>query len=304
MNRNDFNFVNVVDYQHGEIKANSQRAFTDRQIEFSDTRPDFLVKPKRKSKPFYGESNPGYPGKWILISERPPLVKRTKRGKRKNRRGQIIDIKKPISNFKDNFYKPAKIIDYALLNDKNKPFTTDFIHEDHNSGNDQQDLEAKILKDLYPPSNTLNHHKNIISLDDLLLDPGRTNRPDKIVIILRGPPGSGKSFLAKLIKDQEEAISGVSPCIVNIDEYFLTCTDEKSTNVPSYNYDPFREREYLNALIKKYKSVIQEGAHSFVIVDSWNDNLSDYEMFYNTAKQHGYAVSVNVIFLNSLIFKI
>lgn len=41
---------------------------------------------------------------------------------------------------------------------------------------------------------------NLTMVDDLLFPPGRQNRPPKIAIILRGPPGSGKSFVAKLIK--------------------------------------------------------------------------------------------------------
>lgn len=41
---------------------------------------------------------------------------------------------------------------------------------------------------------------NYTMVDDLLCPPGRQNRPPKIAIILRGPPGSGKSFVTKLIK--------------------------------------------------------------------------------------------------------
>lgn len=41
---------------------------------------------------------------------------------------------------------------------------------------------------------------NYTMVNDLLCPPGRQNRPSKIAIILRGPPGSGKSFVAKLIK--------------------------------------------------------------------------------------------------------
>lgn len=40
-------------------------------------------------------------------------------------------------------------------------------------------------------------------IEDLLSPPGRKTRPPRLVIIMRGPPGSGKTFLAKLIKDKE-----------------------------------------------------------------------------------------------------
>ncbi len=39
-----------------------------------------------------------------------------------------------------------------------------------------------------------------ISIDDILNKPGRLTRPKKVVILMRGPPGSGKTYVSKLIK--------------------------------------------------------------------------------------------------------
>lgn len=39
-----------------------------------------------------------------------------------------------------------------------------------------------------------------VLIEDLLCQPGRQKRPRRILIILRGLPGSGKTFVAKLIK--------------------------------------------------------------------------------------------------------
>ena len=39
-----------------------------------------------------------------------------------------------------------------------------------------------------------------IAIDDLIQPPGRYMRPPKLVIIFRGLPGSGKSFIAKVIE--------------------------------------------------------------------------------------------------------
>lgn len=39
-----------------------------------------------------------------------------------------------------------------------------------------------------------------VLVEDLLSPPGRATRPARLVIMLRGPPGSGKTFVAKLIK--------------------------------------------------------------------------------------------------------
>lgn len=43
-------------------------------------------------------------------------------------------------------------------------------------------------------------HNPILLVDDILLAPGRERRPPRIVVILRGPPGSGKTYVAKLMK--------------------------------------------------------------------------------------------------------
>ena len=37
-------------------------------------------------------------------------------------------------------------------------------------------------------------------VDDLLVAPGRQSRPDHIVVIIRGPPGAGKTYVSKLLK--------------------------------------------------------------------------------------------------------
>lgn len=43
-------------------------------------------------------------------------------------------------------------------------------------------------------------NRQLLTIETLLCPPGRLNRPSKIVLILRGLPGSGKSYVAKLIK--------------------------------------------------------------------------------------------------------
>ena len=45
-------------------------------------------------------------------------------------------------------------------------------------------------------------------------------RAPKIVIIFRGLPGSGKSFVAKSIKSQESSYGSEAPRILALDDYF------------------------------------------------------------------------------------
>ena len=68
-------------------------------------------------------------------------------------------------------------------------------------------------------------NNNTISIDEILMKPGRQTRPKKICIILRGPPGSGKSYVAKLIKEKEKEMSGNNPRVLSIDDYFLVEND-------------------------------------------------------------------------------
>lgn len=70
----------------------------------------------------------------------------------------------------------------------------------------QPDIEIIDMCTPSPPKVSKVHeiekssNRQLLTIDTLLCPPGRLNRPSKIVIILRGLPGSGKSHVAKLIK--------------------------------------------------------------------------------------------------------
>lgn len=51
--------------------------------------------------------------------------------------------------------------------------------------------------------------------------PGRASRPKRVAIVLRGLPGSGKSYTAKKLKDIEVQQGGDAPRIHAIDDYFV-----------------------------------------------------------------------------------
>lgn len=74
-----------------------------------------------------------------------------------------------------------------------------FSKEKAHSSKEQKNEESFNIK----ASSVAPSKSNITLIEDLLGPPGRYNRAPRLVIILRGPPGSGKSFLAKLIKDKE-----------------------------------------------------------------------------------------------------
>ena len=60
----------------------------------------------------------------------------------------------------------------------------------------------------------------ITNIGDLLEPPGRYIRPPKIVIILRGLPGSGKTHFAKDIRTKESDLGSDAPRILDLDAYF------------------------------------------------------------------------------------
>lgn len=63
---------------------------------------------------------------------------------------------------------------------------------------------------------------NVKDIRDLLSGPGQAKRPKKIAVILRGLPGSGKSLIARRLRDAEVATGNAAPRIHSIDDYFVT----------------------------------------------------------------------------------
>ncbi|XP_076395546.1 uncharacterized protein LOC100881003 isoform X2 [Megachile rotundata] len=156
---------------------------------------------------------------------------------------------------------------------------------------------------LEPAQKTLELAKtpNCTMVDDLLCPPGRQNRPPKIAIILRGPPGSGKSFVAKLIKDKEVEQGGSAPRILSLDDYFLVekeieTTDDNGKKITVkdmvYEYEEAMEQSYITSLVKAFKKNITDGFFNFIILDCINEKISDYEEMWSFAKTKGFKVYV------------
>lgn len=144
---------------------------------------------------------------------------------------------------------------------------------------------------------------NLISIEKLLLNPGRKRRPRRIVIVIRGLPGSGKTHIAKLIKDKEVEMGGSAPRILSIDDYFTSETDEiitcpqtgKDINLKSmvYEYEKEMEEKYLQYLLKSYKKTVADGYFDFIIVDAVYPKMSSVLEFTSHAKDKGFVVSIS-----------
>ena len=62
----------------------------------------------------------------------------------------------------------------------------------------------------------------MVDASTLFLPPGRAQRPSFFVVLVRGIPGSGKSWLAQKLRSLEVEHGARPPRILSIDPYFLS----------------------------------------------------------------------------------
>ncbi len=143
----------------------------------------------------------------------------------------------------------------------------------------------------------------VLQVDDLINPPGRYMRPPKVVVIFRGLPGSGKSFVARNIKTQEASLGSDVPRILALDDYFEcdgeVSKDSKLSAIYSndglsfnfkYEYEEELEDSYRASLIKSFKKQVDDGYFSFIMVDCINNLNKHYEDIWSYAKQKGFEV--------------
>ncbi|KAJ8471018.1 hypothetical protein OPV22_025361 [Ensete ventricosum] len=154
-----------------------------------------------------------------------------------------------------------------------------------------------------------NIKSTIVDVCDLLKQPHRASRPDHIVVILRGLPGSGKSYLAKTLRDLEIENGGNAPRIHAMDDYFMIEVEKKVDDnegsksssssrvkkqttkiVVEYCYEPEMEEVYRSSMLKAFKKTLEEGIFTFIIVDDRNLRVADFAQFWAVAKRSGYEV--------------
>ncbi|XP_016120117.1 YLP motif-containing protein 1-like, partial [Sinocyclocheilus grahami] len=136
--------------------------------------------------------------------------------------------------------------------------------------------------------------------EDILKPPGRSTRPDRIVVIMRGLPGSGKSHVAKLIRDKEVECGGAPPRVLGLDDYFMTEVEkvEKDpdsgkrvkTKALEYEYEPEMEDTYRSSMLKTFKKTLDDGFFPFIILDAINDKVKYFDQFWSAAKTKGFEV--------------
>ncbi|PRQ16113.1 putative YLP motif-containing protein [Rosa chinensis] len=162
----------------------------------------------------------------------------------------------------------------------------------------------------FPQKHSSLDKPKVIDALHLFKQPHRVTRPDHFVIILRGLPGSGKSYLAKLLRDLEVENGGGAPRIHSMDDYFMTEVEKVEENdasksssssrgkkpvvkkVMEYCYEPEMQEAYRLSMLKAFKKTLEDGVFTFVIVDDRNLRVAEFAQFWAIAKSSGYEVYI------------
>ncbi|TNN82647.1 YLP motif-containing protein 1 [Liparis tanakae] len=150
------------------------------------------------------------------------------------------------------------------------------------------------------PPPRIERKPEIKNIDDILKLPGRSSRPERIVIIMRGLPGSGKSHVAKLIRDKEVDCGGAPPRVLVLDDYFMTEAEKVQKDpdtgrrvknkILEYEFEPEMEDTYRNSMLKTFKKTLDDGFFPFIILDTINDRVKHFDQFWSAAKTKGFEV--------------
>ncbi|KAL3183621.1 hypothetical protein MRX96_033722 [Rhipicephalus microplus] len=121
--------------------------------------------------------------------------------------------------------------------------------------------------------------------------------------IVRGPPGSGKSFLTRLLKEREMGAAGsVAPRVLALDDYFMQEVEVSELDADTgkrvkrkefrYEYEAEMEDVYFSSLLKSFRKTVDGRLFSFVLVDAVLARLEQLEQFTNYARQNGFQVYI------------
>ena len=191
----------------------------------------------------------------------------------------------------EQFWKPAEVTDYSQKQNDGgrfsqerdfRPQTFDYSHGGGGRGRGNGRQVQSRFSPAPAPAAPPKPSGACVMIDSILTGEGRRSRPPKIVIILRGVPGSGKSHLAKLIKNREMEAGGEKLRTMCLDDYF----DVDGV----YEYEPEMEESYRASFLKSFKKTVDGNLFSFILVDAVHNKVSQFREFWSYAKQNGFEV--------------
>jgi YLP motif-containing protein 1 len=121
-----------------------------------------------------------------------------------------------------------------------------------------------------------------------VLDPSNKDSPSHLVIILRGLPGSGKTEVAKSLKEKESSLRGRATRLLSLDSYFLIDDDDSDEE----GYDEDMEDSYRQSMLKSFVKILGDGFFPMIVIEGVNNKVSHIERFWQEAKKRGFEVYV------------
>lgn len=302
----EFKIFRIIDYKHQtkqELQDIKRTVDIDKIIEKRKAvaqRKKILEYLRNAERPEDTVSNPLYPKNWEIIPrDRPP---------RRNKRKKIktAKIRRVLMEKQNNQNSSASRMD---LEEISSDEDMDMHHKEKQPPNKiiklaekEPNKEFKItppqpvvtfideFANVSPKSTPdFNHfnHANYMDIREILWMPGRRNRSSKILILLRGVTGSGKSHLVQLVKRKESEMGKASDIrILSIDNYFLTDDDDDEKSAVSSK----EIENYLEQMLRHLRKTITDGLHPFIIIDAENCDLTYYEKFYQLGSSMGFSV--------------
>ncbi|XP_028408960.1 uncharacterized protein LOC114531547 [Dendronephthya gigantea] len=197
----------------------------------------------------------------------------------------------------------------AILTGREALLQSKAIDYKHGWREDEEETRKRRLPERYDkrdyppePAPPPKPKTEVVAIGNLLDAPGRDTRPDRIVFIFRGVPGSGKTHIARLIKDKEVACGAHAPRILSLDDYFLQETSKEEQDpdtgkkvkvkATEYVYEEELEESYRKSLFKSFNKTLDDGFFPMVILDCVNDKVDHFDHFWSIAKQKGFEVYV------------
>ncbi|XP_064920004.1 YLP motif-containing protein 1 isoform X7 [Columba livia] len=196
--------------------------------------------------------------------------------------------------------RPAYDHGPSMFGENSSVQTLEFEGDRRNYPEERIPISAPSIPRQPPPAPRVERKPESKNVDDILKPPGRDSRPERIVIIMRGLPGSGKTHVAKLIRDKEVECGGPAPRVLSLDDYFITEVEKEERDpdtgkkvkkkVMEYEYEAEMEETYRTSMFKTFKKTLDDGFFPFIILDAINDRVRHFEQFWSAAKTKGFEV--------------
>nr|XP_041572732.1 YLP motif-containing protein 1 isoform X3 [Taeniopygia guttata] len=196
--------------------------------------------------------------------------------------------------------RPAYDHGPSMFGENSSVQTLEFEGDRRNYPEERIPISAPTMPRQPPPAPRVEKKPESKNVDDILKPPGRDSRPERIVIIMRGLPGSGKTHVAKLIRDKEVECGGPAPRVLSLDDYFITEVEKEERDpdtgkkvkkkVMEYEYEADMEETYRTSMFKTFKKTLDDGFFPFIILDAINDRVRHFEQFWSAAKTKGFEV--------------